>query len=86
MIYWPFGGPTEQPMAFSLSGANRITRFHDEKGNFVDAGGLVITQDEATSVVWGMPGAAATAGVCTAVLPLDKVTDYVNEIILKRAA
>lgn len=28
-------------MAFSLSGANRITRFHDEKGNFVDAGGLV---------------------------------------------
>ena len=37
----------------------------------VAAGGSVIAQDEATSVVWGMPGAAANAGVCSAVLPLD---------------
>ena len=34
------------------------------------AGGAVIAQDEATSVVWGMPGAVAQAGLCTAVLPL----------------
>ena len=34
------------------------------------AGGSVIAQDEATSVVWGMPGSAAQAGVCSAVLPL----------------
>ena len=34
------------------------------------AGGAVIAQDEATSVVWGMPGAAAEAGLCSAVLPL----------------
>jgi len=39
----------------------------------VAAGGSVIAQDEATSVVWGMPGAAAHAGVCAAVLPLDQV-------------
>jgi two-component system chemotaxis response regulator CheB len=37
------------------------------------AGGSVIAQDEATSVVWGMPGSAAHAGVCSAVLPLDQI-------------
>ncbi len=37
------------------------------------AGGSVIAQDEATSVVWGMPGAAAQAGVCSAVLPLEEI-------------
>ncbi|MBV8751906.1 MAG: chemotaxis response regulator protein-glutamate methylesterase [Hyphomicrobiales bacterium] len=37
------------------------------------AGGSVIAQDEATSVVWGMPGSAAHAGVCSAVLPLDEI-------------
>ena len=39
----------------------------------VAAGGSVIAQDEATSVVWGMPGAAANAGICAAVLPLDQI-------------
>jgi len=39
----------------------------------VAAGGNVIAQDEATSVVWGMPGAVAHAGVCAAVLPLDQI-------------
>jgi two-component system chemotaxis response regulator CheB len=39
----------------------------------VAAGGNVIAQDEATSVVWGMPGAAANAGICAAVLPLNQI-------------
>src|SRR5215813_2985606 len=39
----------------------------------VAAGGSVIAQDEATSVVWGMPGAAANAGICAAVLPLKEI-------------
>jgi two-component system chemotaxis response regulator CheB len=39
----------------------------------VAAGGSVIAQDEATSVVWGMPGAAANAGICAAVLPLNQI-------------
>jgi two-component system, chemotaxis family, protein-glutamate methylesterase/glutaminase len=42
-------------------------------GDIVAAGGSVIAQDEATSVVWGMPGSAAQAGWCSAVLPLDQI-------------
>lgn len=38
-----------------------------------DAGGNIIAQDKETSVVWGMPGAAAEAGVCAAVLPLAQI-------------
>ncbi len=39
----------------------------------VAAGGNVIAQDEASSVVWGMPGAAANAGICAAILPLNQI-------------
>ena len=39
-------------------------------GQVVAAGGTVMVQDEATSVVWGMPGAVATAGFAHRVLPL----------------
>jgi two-component system chemotaxis response regulator CheB len=42
-------------------------------GEIAAHGGSVIAQDEATSVVWGMPGSAAHAGVCSAVLPLDQI-------------
>ena len=45
-----------------------------------DAGGSVIAQDEATSVVWGMPGAAAAAGACAAILPLESIGSKVNAI------
>jgi two-component system chemotaxis response regulator CheB len=37
------------------------------------SGGSVIAQDEATSVIWGMPGSAVASGVCSAVLPLDQI-------------
>ena len=50
----------------------------------VKAGGAVIAQDEASSVVWGMPGAAAGAGICSAVLPINQIGDYINRIILRR--
>lgn len=39
----------------------------------IHAGGSLIAQDEATSVVWGMPGAVAHAGLCAAVLPLARI-------------
>jgi two-component system, chemotaxis family, protein-glutamate methylesterase/glutaminase len=48
----------------------------------VNAGGTVIAQDEASSVVWGMPGAAAAAGICSAILPLPDVAAW----IMKQAA
>ena len=36
-------------------------------------GAYVIAQDEASSVVWGMPGAVARAGLADATLPLDQI-------------
>jgi len=39
----------------------------------VAAGGGVVVQDEASSVVWGMPGSVAQAGLASAVLPLDQI-------------
>ncbi|RMD63483.1 MAG: chemotaxis response regulator protein-glutamate methylesterase [Alphaproteobacteria bacterium] len=50
------------------------------------AGGSVIAQDEATSVVWGMPGAVATAGLCSAVLPLPEIAPYVRKLAVRSAA
>ncbi|WP_344554403.1 CheB methylesterase domain-containing protein, partial [Pseudokineococcus marinus] len=41
------------------------------------AGGAVLVQDAETSVVWGMPGAVASAGLADAVLPLDAVAGAV---------
>ena len=45
--------------------------------DIVAAGGSVIAQDEATSVVWGMPRSVAQAGLCSAVLPLDQIAPKV---------
>jgi two-component system chemotaxis response regulator CheB len=41
--------------------------------DIVASGGSVIAQDEETSVVWGMPGSVAKAGLCSAVLPIDQI-------------
>jgi len=49
-----------------------------------DAGGTIIAQDEATSVVWGMPGAAANAGICSAVLPLSGMSDWIRTHVTGR--
>ncbi|GAA3840626.1 chemotaxis response regulator protein-glutamate methylesterase [[Pseudomonas] carboxydohydrogena] len=49
--------------------------------DIVAAGGNVIAQDEATSVVWGMPGAAAQAGICSAVLPLNQIGQKIQKIL-----
>ena len=52
----------------------------------VTAGGSVIAQDEETSIVWGMPGAVTTAGVCSAVLPLSDIAPYVRKLVVRSAA
>lgn len=50
-------------------------------GAIVKAGGSVIVQDAATSVVWGMPGAVANAGFAAAVLPLEELAPCVTKIM-----
>jgi two-component system chemotaxis response regulator CheB len=42
-----------------------------------EKGGQVVAQDEATSVIWGMPGAVVQAGLADSVLPIDKITDEI---------
>jgi two-component system chemotaxis response regulator CheB len=44
------------------------------------AGGSILAQDEATSVVWGMPGQVAHAGLCSAVLPLQDIAPRLTRI------
>ncbi len=40
-----------------------------------NAGAATLVQDEATSVVWGMPGSAVKIGAAEEVLPLDKIAE-----------
>lgn len=44
-------------------------------------GGTIVAQDEETSVVWGMPGAAAAEGICSALYPIDQVAPAVNRFV-----
>ncbi len=58
-------------LAIMLSGMGRdgaegARRVHE-------AGGCVVAQDQASSVVWGMPGAVVASGVAAAVLPPDAI-------------
>jgi two-component system chemotaxis response regulator CheB len=48
----------------------------DGTREIASAGGAVIAQDEPSSVVWGMPGAIANAGLCSAVLPLSGIAPH----------
>ncbi len=41
------------------------------------AGGTVIAQDEQSSIVWGMAGAVANAGLAEAILPLEDLGDEI---------
>ncbi len=45
------------------------------------AGGVVIAQDEATSVVYGMPKAAVDAGAVDLVVPLDEVVPAIERCV-----
>lgn len=52
----------------------------------VDAGGTIFVQDEKSSVVWGMPGAVAEAGLCSAVIPLTDMGHHIKRFLQGGAA
>jgi two-component system chemotaxis response regulator CheB len=66
-----YGGST---LAVVLTGMGHDGRRACE--DLARCGADIIAQDEATAVVWGMPGAVANAGLATAVLPLDEIGRY----------
>ena len=47
-------------------------------GEIRAAGGTVLVQDQATSVVWGMPGAVSQAGFADEVLPLERIPEAIT--------
>jgi len=47
----------------------------------VEAGGTLIAQDEPSSVVWGMPGAVAGAGLASAILPIDQIAAHILTLL-----
>lgn len=48
-----------------------------------DKGGYVIVQDEDTSVVWGMPGFVARAGLADEILPLNQIGPRIVSLLKK---
>jgi two-component system chemotaxis response regulator CheB len=48
-----------------------------------DAGGNVIIQDEASSVVWGMPGLVHASGLEDAAYPLDQLAEQITRRVLQ---
>jgi two-component system, chemotaxis family, protein-glutamate methylesterase/glutaminase len=92
-----FCRPSVDPMLRSMAkvyGAGLLTIILTGMGSdgqkgatqVVEAGGTVIAQDEATSVVWGMPGAVATSGLCSAVLPIKEIGPSVRKLVMRSAA
>ena len=58
-------------------GAAALKRMHD-------AGFFTIAQDEASSVVWGMPGSAVKLDAADTVIPLEKISSYLPALPRKR--
>ncbi len=48
------------------------------------AGGSILAQDEASSIVWGMPGQVVTAGLADMVLPLNDISRHLSRFVNSR--
>jgi two-component system chemotaxis response regulator CheB len=66
-----YGGAT---LAIVLTGMGQDGKRGAEQ--LRSAGAEIVAQDEATSVVWGMPGAVTHAGLAHAVLPLGEIANH----------
>jgi two-component system chemotaxis response regulator CheB len=56
-------------------------------GDIRQAGGWVIAQDEASSVVWGMPGSVVAANLADRVFPLEGIaSEVVRRVSVRRVA
>jgi two-component system chemotaxis response regulator CheB len=62
--------------ADGMAGARRVRQ----------VGGEVFIQDEASSVVWGMPGSVHAAGLADAVYPLDQLAAEITQRVCKGRA
>ena len=66
-------------LAVVLTGMGADGRAGAER--IVGAGGTVVVQDEPSSVVWGMPGAVATAGWAHRVVPLAEMAMTIGRAV-----
>ncbi|MGE3770096.1 MAG: chemotaxis response regulator protein-glutamate methylesterase [Bdellovibrionales bacterium] len=51
--------------------------------SIADAGGTIVAQDEATSIVWGMPAAVAKAGLADAIMSLNTIGPWLREQVMQ---
>lgn len=51
--------------------------------DIVKNGGQVVAQDETTSTIWGMPAAVANAGLCSAILPIGEIGEWIVRAVKK---
>ncbi len=47
-------------------------------------GGRVLAQDESTSVVWGMPGFVARAGLAEQLVPISEVAHQITRLVMEK--
>lgn len=74
--HWPEPGVAAVLTGMGRDGADGLLRLRR-------AGWLTIAQDQATSIVWGMPGAAAQIGAAMRVLPIGEISGAIVEQLRK---
>ena len=86
------GEPINHPQVAEVFGETTLAVVMTGMGNdgllgckcIQQAGGQILAQDEQTSVVWGMPGQVARAGLADDILPLDKLGPEIARRVRRR--
>lgn len=74
----------DRAMAVILTGMGHDGR--DGAKIMANSGSFILAQDEASSVVWGMPGAVANAGIANEIKPLNSIATVITNILRGVAA